>query len=165
MKKRMMKKMKVLLCSALVAEAVLAPMSSQKAFAVSNSTKDNPAYFNDENKSYMYNDIYLGQGMSFEVKGSTWFKQKGKKKNTEIYNKTSVKITGIGCSISGLEFSQGDSETYDTIKNTKGQTFAGISGTVATDQVWYFNIVGTSSGYVKYDGTKRNSSATVTKWV
>lgn len=131
--------------------------------AVSNSTKNNPAKFNDG--SYVYSDIYLGQGMSFSVKGSTWFVPKGNKKNSSIYNKTSIKISGIGVSIYGLQFSQGDSTTYDYLENTKGQNWAGISGTVATDQSWYLNITGTSYGKVKYDGTSRMSTATVTKFI
>lgn len=131
--------------------------------AVSNSTKSNPAKFNDG--SYVYSDIYLGQGMSFSVKGSTWFVPKAGKKNKSIYNKTSVKISGIGVSIYGLQFNQGDSATYDYLENTKGQKWPGISGTVATDQVWYLNITGTSYGKVKYDGTSRTSTATVTKFV
>jgi hypothetical protein len=154
-------KMKSLISLLMITALLVVPVTP--AQAVSNSTESNPARFNDG--SYVYADIYLGQGMSFDVKGSTWFVPAGSRKNTSIYNKTTVTIAGIGVSIHGLALNQGDSTTYDELENTRGQTWSGISGTVSTDQAWYLNMTGTSYGKVKYDGTSRTSSATVTKWI
>lgn len=136
--------------------------SAVPAFAWSNSTRDNPAYWPD--RSYMYNDIWLGSGMSFGVSGSTWFVPSGTKKNTSIYNKTSVSITGVGVSIYGLSVNPNSHTTYSTLTNTLGQNWAGISGTVSTDQWWYAYMTGTSSGSVWYDSSPRTSAASVTKW-
>lgn len=143
--------------------ALLMIFTSIPVFAVSNSTQNNPATWPDGSK--MYCDIWLGSGMSFGVSGSTWFVPAGTKKTTSIYNKTSVSITGVGVSISGLSFQGSSSETHGEMTNTWGQNWAGISGTVSTDQAWYLYITGTSSGSVWYDSSPRNSGTTVTKWV
>jgi hypothetical protein len=114
--------------------------------------------------SKMYSTIYVGVGNPFNVQSGTFFTRAGSKKTTQIKNTLTVSITGIGVSISGLSGSTGSSSTSASITNTKGQNYAGISGSCQSSNLLYLYITGSSSGSAIYDGSAKVTSTVTTKW-
>ena len=114
--------------------------------------------------SKMYSTVYVGTGNPFSVQSGTFFTPAGTKKTTQIKSTLSVSVTGIGVSISGLSGNTGNQTTSATITNTKGQNYAGISGSCKSSNLLYLYITGSSTGSVTYDGSAKIAGSVTTKW-